>query len=295
MITYQRGRCAWPNFEWRCTTDVPIILFAYISTEPPHKKKGTHIKRGVVFHHAAKVYWSYQLITCQNEDGEVTDHTFTWQVPSDEGTFDWRPPGDNVVFWWRCGGRTNTFFPKWSASRSPFYNARCPKPVGVEITCQLLHGSPQVERYGPNWADAWSGAGDGSAPGTVIMVGYTCDRGNPRFIWRTALYFDTSEIPVGATILSATVRFRQHRWTRQPTYRYGAPIEDDTCLVNAPDCPTPPNYTIYQHLRDCTTIVGSHTWSVAETEYEWIEYPLSAAGLANIVPGGTSIFGLRAL
>lgn len=132
VITHQRPRCEWPNFHWECDTDVPIWLFAYVGINPPWKKRGTHEKRGVVFHHGAEVYFPFWFISCQNEAGEITHHTFTWQVPSDEGTFDWRPPGDNVLFWWRCGGRTTKwvwpFQPIWSASRSPFYNFRCKKP-----------------------------------------------------------------------------------------------------------------------------------------------------------------------
>jgi len=133
VITWQRSHCDWPDFTWECDTDVPVLLFAYVGTRAPWKKSGVHIKRGVVSHHDPHIYFPYQFIVCQNESGLTTHHTFTWQVPSAEKTFDWRPPGDNVLFWWRCGGRTSKLVlpnvPIWTASRSPFYNWRCPKPL----------------------------------------------------------------------------------------------------------------------------------------------------------------------
>jgi len=122
VITWHQGVCEWPNYGWHCFTDVPIVLFAYIAKKTPWKKRGTHFKRGVAYHHAANVYWPYHLITCQEEHEESYHHTFHWPVFKSGETF-----------WWRCGGVTGIYpialRPKWSASRSPFYHAVCTKPL----------------------------------------------------------------------------------------------------------------------------------------------------------------------
>lgn len=118
VILDQHATKHYVGLKWECDTDVEVHLFAYVSCEAPKKKRGTHVKRGVVFHHAAEVYWSYRDIVCQEEEGFTTHHTFFFRCY----------PGC-LELWWRCGGRTTEwvrpFAPIWSASRSPFYHWTC--------------------------------------------------------------------------------------------------------------------------------------------------------------------------
>lgn len=283
IITYQRGRCVGNNWEWECKTDVPIILFAYVSVTPPWKKAGTHVKRGVVTHHDPTVYFPYDFISCQNEGGEVTEHTFTWPYYPDQ-----------QVFWWRCGGRTGGWFPKWSASRSPFWNAKCAPPAEQEATYQTYYDSCQVSDYGNSWANAWSGSGSSwrniNQPGAGYHRSYAY-----YVIIRTAWHFDTSALPLGSTVTGAKLRVKQQRVLTTPYSRYGNPVADDLCIVNAPDCPIPATRAAYVYLRGCNTIVAAKYFPAEALGWQWNEYDLNDAGKANVVPGGITTFGQRAL
>lgn len=142
LITYERGRCDFPYFQWECHTDVPICLFAYLGSKPAWKKRGTHIKRGVVYHHDPELFCRYDDVICQNEHEETTIHTFTWRTPLDGSTF-----------WWRCGGQTLAPFGRWSASRSPCFGRSCILPE-INPFCQ-------AEPHPLNWsliANGWEGA-----------------------------------------------------------------------------------------------------------------------------------------
>ncbi len=122
VILWQAGFCNWPVYHWECITDVPIIMFAYVGRNSPWKKRGTHMKRGVTYHHDAELFWTFHDLVCQDEPGLSYHHTFS--LPAYKS---------DVTFWWRCGGRTSTFVwpgqPIWTASRSPFYHAKCHEPV----------------------------------------------------------------------------------------------------------------------------------------------------------------------
>lgn len=128
VIINQRSSPYFEGVKWECDTDVEIHLFAYVSPRPPKKKRGTHVKRGVVFQHAAEVYWSYKDIVCQLEPGFTTHHTFIFYCYCPE-----------PYLWWRCGGRTTQwvwpFQPIWSASRSSFYHWKCSYPPPPEPYC----------------------------------------------------------------------------------------------------------------------------------------------------------------
>jgi len=206
LITYQSGHCVGANFEWTCTTDVPIVLFAYVSTKPPWKKRGTHTKRGVVSRHDAEVYWNYEFIKCQEEVEACTVHTFTWPFYP-----------DNQVFWWRCGGLTPGVFPQWSASRSPFWNFKCAAPA-YECTTRVYADSnavqlrewntdcppdvPPNDVYSDNPADACSYGAIGN------NIQYCHDKRRTKKRWhirRGFGRFDTSVLPDDAVIKAATL------------------------------------------------------------------------------------------
>lgn len=210
VITYQRGTCAWPNYEWECDTDVPVILFAYLGTHAPWKKKGTHVKRGVVYHHAAKIYFPYDLISCQNEEDEVTEHTFTWPLPDEYGRFVGRPPGDDVLFWWRCGGLTTGLFPPltalWSASRSPFYNAHCRAPAYIPACYTENHlGTAGVHRS----VDEFSRRFTPLKAFTANKLTFSLCRGQldnpPISVFYRIYELEDNEKPIGSAIREGTV------------------------------------------------------------------------------------------
>lgn len=133
------GSQTWPHnggVEVIVTTDVPILLFAYVSWQIPKKRRGTHTKRGITFHHSADVRWSYYAIVCQAEKGWGYTHTFYFNCFADK-----------PEIWWRFGGRTTQFVfpgqPIWSASRSSFYHWKCLPPPSVDqAECQKEYDNP---------------------------------------------------------------------------------------------------------------------------------------------------------
>ena len=138
------------------TTDVPVILFAYVSDKAPQKKKGIHEKRGATFYHDAQVYWTIDDIVCQQEEGLTLTHTFYFNCYTPGGTI-----------WWRYGGRTSALVapgaPIWSASLSSFFHWDCESgaPMGpIFVDALAIASNGHAITVFPdlvNRLDCWTG------------------------------------------------------------------------------------------------------------------------------------------
>lgn len=96
-------------------SDIPCHLWTHIAISPPWKKRGFHFKRGRIFHHSPKIYWSYKWSIEQEEDGDVVLHTFIFECP---------PAWD--TYWIQAMGDVDG---KHSRSRSPFFRVSVLKEV----------------------------------------------------------------------------------------------------------------------------------------------------------------------
>lgn len=115
------------------------------------------------------------------------------------------------------------------------------------------------------------------------FVAQSCFNANYFLIDRKPLYFDTSSIPANAVITSAVL---------YSFITFVPGNEKDIHLVDAPDLHDPPVVADYGYLLGQTTSLGVLTTAkmVEERRCTWA---LNAAGIAAIVKGGQTKWGMR--
>lgn len=142
-----------------------------------------------------------------------------------------------------------------------------------------------IEANNATYSTAQTASSGSVITGATIQFGQQKHSTSGYFVWRGFFSFDTSSIPVGATIDSAILKI------------YGT-LKLDSGSV------TPAAVVVSNSQASDTALVGDDFDQLGTTSFSTItyasystagynEFTLNASGLAQINPGGYSKFGLR--
>ncbi|MBA7671810.1 hypothetical protein ES703_79973 [subsurface metagenome] len=221
----------------------------------------------------------------QDEIGDTTIHTFTW--------LDWVICTKRWFYFW--GTSMGLTIPMTSAIFSLHYKGaiittKFYPDAHPEVTCQDGH----VLKYSPPGA-SWSylhDAPDGNRINQGLSFLYTGVSSNTDLdkwfcIYRAFLLFDTSSIPAGAEILSATLA------THGLTGKEFEAIPSLGLYTSSPASNTVLDYPDYSKVGTTLLAPSISFNDLPGITGDWAIFTLNPAGIANIIKGGISKFSMR--
>jgi len=186
----------------------------------------------------------------------------------------------------RAEGSHDEGFPTHGISRPKDFLTLAPPTDTKE--CPLVNPGHWYNAGRYSWPASWIHSGEHGGMGTAPYSGYYTT-GRHR-IYRSAFLFDTSEIPPGATPVSAHLHVEDRYFPiLGETYPW---IDDYIDFVAVDVLADPPIAADYGHLRTQNTIIAQELITKSYGR-AWRDHDLNAAGLANIVPGGTTYIGFK--
>ena len=251
-----------------CRTNNPCHLTLYYTEKEPVRHATSLVKRGLAVPWGAYFCFVAWNSVEQQEAGDTLIHTF--EVPD----------------WSYCQT-------KWFTFRGTVAEVLSPS-----VTALLKHhhpGIPTVKTFIARTSDGYLDTGIWirdyilSHDGTKAYA-YDTDEWwtvgqqltqDWYIIYRAGLFFDTSEIPAGAKILSATLSYYVKN-------KYG--WDYDIVIVSGEDLSEPLQPHHYHDLLDDTESLGS---ALAEDWYRFQHIPLNELGLTHINKGRLTKLALR--
>ena len=251
-----------------CTTNNPCHLTLYYTDKEPLRHATSRVVRGLSLPWGA--YWCFVAWNSveQQEAGDTYIHTF--EVPD----------------WSYCQTKWFTFRGTVAGEVSP------------SVSALLKHhhpGLPIIKAFIARTSDGYLDTGiwiydyltahDGTTAyaydtGETWWVGQEFNQGW-YIVDRAGLFFDTSEIPAGAKILSATLSY-------YVSAKYG--WDYDIVIVSGEDLSEPLQPHHYHDLLDNIVSLGS---APAEDRYRFQHIPLNELGLTHINKAGLTKLALR--
>lgn len=271
------------------TTDKVCHLTKKWKTKTYTRKFKWRIIRGLKVFCDAIFYLRKPWTMAQQEPGDTLIHTFI-QDP-----------------WPAC--ETHWFYFIGSVGSSPsrsqsalFQYHRTAPPYGPPVTIKFYPDKhPEVtsvdgylERSisviaGEPWSTLRLGAGTGAYPsGTLFIIGFAAARDNGKWyaIVRSILLFDTSSIPVGSLIISATLNIRY-----DSKYNTGGWLAKIGVYQSHPASNTHLVPSDYNQIEE--TLLSNSIAYADWTSVGFNVFSLNATGLALIIPGGITKLALR--
>ncbi|MBA7572152.1 hypothetical protein ES708_13928 [subsurface metagenome] len=251
-----------------CDTNNPCHLTLYYTEKEPVRHATSLVKRGLAVPWGAYFCFVAWNSVEQQEAGDTLIHTF--EVPD----------------WSYCQT-------KWFTFRGTVTEALSPS-----VTALLKHhhpGIPTVKTFIARTSDGYLDTGIWirdyilSHDGTKAYAYDTDDWWSVGqqltqdwyIVYRAGLFFDTSEIPAGAKILSATLSYYVKN-------KFG--WDYDIVIVSGEDLSEPLQPHHYHDLLDDTQSLGS---APAEDSYRFQHIPLNEIGLLHINTTGLTKLALR--
>ncbi|MBA7575047.1 hypothetical protein ES708_16863 [subsurface metagenome] len=250
------------------TTNTPCHLTCYFTDKEPVRHRTARNQRGLTLPWGAYYCFVAWLSLEQTQAGDTLIHTF--EVP------DW---SYCQTKWFAFRG---TIAGQLSPSVSPIFKHHHPgMPVVQTFVARTTDGYLDTGIWIYDYLTAHDGT-TAYAYDTDLTwwVGQEYNRGW-YIVDRAGLFFDTSEIPAGAKILSATL-------TYLVSARYG--WDYDIVIVSGDDLSEPLQPHHYHDLLDDIESLGS---APAESAWHFQNIPLNELGLTHINKTGLTKLALR--
>ena len=122
------------HYDFTLTTDIACDLHVLVGTRKPWISPTFHIIHGVVFHHDPELYFRWYLSVDQNEEGDVTTHTFHIAAPM-----------ENITYWLVALGTVDglespSISPPYSFLRTPLPIMQVNDATDITPTSAIIHG-----------------------------------------------------------------------------------------------------------------------------------------------------------
>jgi hypothetical protein len=250
------------------TTNTPCHLTCYYTDKEPGSHRTSRNQRGLTLPWG--VYYcfvAWQSVE-QTEPGDTLTHTF--EIPA------W---SYCQIKWLAFRG---TVAGQLSPSVSPIFKHHHP---GLPVVQTFIARTTDGYLSNPSHIYDYLTAHDSTIAG-AYDTGLTWWVGQELavdfyFVMRAGLFFDTSEIPAGAKILSATLSYRV-------AAKYG--WDYDIVIVSGDDLSEPLQPHHYHDLLDDIVSLGS---APAANAWYWQHIPLNELGLTHINKAGLTKLALR--
>jgi len=152
-------------------------------------------------------------------------------------------------------------------------------------------------KYANSWSEAYyADESDQANKGSYIAMGWWARPDGKGDIDRGGLFFDTTALPAGIAISSAKITCLVRFAVTGPPAD-STPVADVAKLYRAPGLyyGYPGYKSDYGYLRDCGIYCGGLLITPGmQPDMVACEIPLNAAGIASIVSGDYTIFGIKA-
>ncbi|MBA7562259.1 hypothetical protein ES708_03909 [subsurface metagenome] len=250
------------------TTNTPCHLTCYYTDKEPGSHRTSRNQRGLTLPWGVYYCFVAWLSVEQTEPGDTLTHTF--EIP------DW---SYCQIKWLAFRG---TVAGELSPSVSPIFQHHHP---GLPVVETFIARTTDGYLSNPSHIYDYLTAHDGTRAG-AYDTGLTWWVGQELavdfyFVMRAGLFFDTSEIPAGAKILSATLSYRV-------AAKYG--WDYDIVIVSGDDLSEPLQPHHYHDLLDDIVSLGS---APAANAWYWQHIPLNELGLTHINKAGLTKLALR--
>jgi len=134
------------HYDLTITTDIACHLHVLLGTSKPWISLTTHVTRGVVFHHDAELYFRWYASIDQNEEGDVTEHTF--HIPA---------PLNDVIYWIVALGSVDgiespSISPPYSFTHMALPVMEVDDATDITATSAIIHGRILDDKGSPAYA-----------------------------------------------------------------------------------------------------------------------------------------------